>query len=393
MPRVSELLDAVNVDRVSRRALELVEIPSPTGSTRAVTEHFSSECDDLGLDLHVIEDIPGIPAGCDVPSIAAYVRGDGSKTLQIDGHLDTIDMAHPEPRIQGGVLTGRGAVDMKSGLAAALEVVEVLGEHGVTLPGTLLLTAHGMHEAPIGHGEGLRALVKVGHRGDAAIVAEGPCDYLASVCRGMSIWNVTIDSSVATSHENESPRDAPHPIVAAGMLASALEVERKRLAQVERPHVGPETVFTGQLHAGDFYNRFPARATLQGTRRYFADHPFDDVAAEFREIAQAVAEATGTNIVVEFDRVRGGYELSDDDDIVRAFRRTYEALEGAKLEVRAFPSVGDVSILAGEYGIPSVYVGSRGTGAHSDLEELRIDDLVRQTRHIMALVLEYFGVE
>jgi acetylornithine deacetylase len=281
---------------------------------------------------------------------------------------------------------------MKGGLAAIMETARVLRDRNVELPGDLLLTTHGLHEAPTGHGEGLLALIGKGLHGDAAVVAEGPSEELAVAGRGMAIFTVVITTSGKSGHENDTPHDTPHPLVAAGEVVRALEAERVRLRLVSRQYVGTETIFVGQVHGGDFYNRFPTSAFVQGTRRYFADHASADVKAELEQILARVATETGTRIALEFDRIRDGFEISLDAAISRAFRWSYRALESKDPPIGAFKSVADVSLLVQNAGIPAVFCGNRGTGPHADLEVMPVDELVRQTRMLLGIIVAYFGL-
>jgi len=387
-----ELIQQIDASRLTARALDMLQIPSPTGHTRIVAEYFAEACRDLGGSVTVIEEIPDAPSEYDAPSVAALWRFGEGPTLQIDGHTDTIDMPHSPAELRDGRLTGRGAVDMKASVAAAIEAINVISGAGIHIPGSLLLTTHGMHEAPLGHGEGLRALIAAGFFGDAAVVAEGPADELALVGRGMAIWDAHVYGPAESGHENSTPRDTPHPIIGASELVVALNAERLKLAQNARPYVGCETLFIGQIHSGDFYNRFPTQCYLQGTRRYFADHQFEDVTTEFRALCDRVAARTKTRIEVRWDRIRDGYEVPEDANIVRAYQNSYRRIEGREMQRSAFMSVGDVSILAGEAGIPAVYCGNRATGAHSDLEIMPVSELVNQAAHLIGIIAEYFGV-
>jgi len=388
------LCDAVNEARIGQTALELVSIPSPTGFTREATRYFETAYRELGCEITRIDGIKGSPSGTDAPSVAARLRGTGAApTLQIDGHIDTIPAAHAPASLVDNVLSGRGASDMKGGLAAVMEAARVLREVRVQLPGDLLLTTHGLHEAPTGHGEGLLALISEGLHGAAAVVAEGPVDELAITGRGMAIFTITVKTTGKSGHENDTPPNTPHPLVAAADALRALEAERVRLQRTMRPYVGSETIFFGQLHGGDFYNRFPVEATIQGTRRYFDDHDFQDVRKEMEAILARVAEDTGTTITLDLDRIRDGFRVSENERIVHAFRWSYRTLNGKGPPLGAFKSVADVSLLVQAAGIPAVFCGNRGTGAHADREEVDVRELVHQTRMLLGIIVAYFGLE
>ena len=84
-------------------------------------------------------------------------------TLQFNGHLDTVHLPFVPPRVEDGrLLTGSGASDMKGGVAAAVEAVRALRDAGGLVAGSVLLTAHDLHEAPWGDGRQLDQLIRDG---------------------------------------------------------------------------------------------------------------------------------------------------------------------------------------------------------------------------------------
>ena len=107
--------------------------------------------------------------------------------LQFDGHLDAIVVPHAPPvlDLEAGVVRGRGSADMKGGLAAIAHAVRALLEAQVPLAGGLLVTAHGLHEAPGGDQRTLRSILSKGVRGDAALVAELSHYDLPIAAKGM----------------------------------------------------------------------------------------------------------------------------------------------------------------------------------------------------------------
>ncbi|HDS74396.1 MAG TPA: M20/M25/M40 family metallo-hydrolase, partial [Firmicutes bacterium] len=127
---LAELIGKINTKRLATRALDMLRIPSPTGQTRVVAEYFSEACRSLGGAVTVIDEIPDAPAEYDAPSVAALWQFGDGPTLQIDGHTDTIDMPHSPAELRDGFLTGRGAVDMKASVAAAIEAVNVISDTG-----------------------------------------------------------------------------------------------------------------------------------------------------------------------------------------------------------------------------------------------------------------------
>ena len=75
--------------------------------------------------------------------------------------------------------------------------------------------------------------------------------------------------------------------MAAARVIDAIGARNAELAGTEHPWVGAETYFLGEVHGGDFYNRFPTECRLVGTRRWAPGNTLEAVEAEFLRAARA----------------------------------------------------------------------------------------------------------
>jgi acetylornithine deacetylase/succinyl-diaminopimelate desuccinylase-like protein len=189
------------------------------------------------------------------------------RTLQFNGHLDTVHLPFVAPQVTGDLITGSGASDMKGGIAAAVEALRVLRDTNILPAGLVMLTAHDLHEAPWGFGQQLDQLIRDRCVGDGILLPEPLPDRLPVVGRGGAIWKVTIRRNGAQVHEVMRPLDEPSVISAGAELVTRLDRLGERLAKKSDPMAGPETVFIGQIHSGEIYNQFPQECWLEGTRR------------------------------------------------------------------------------------------------------------------------------
>ena len=73
-----------------------------------------------------------------------------------------------------------------------LGLTQLLGESGALTSGSVLFTAHDLHEAPWGHGEQLDALIAEGYVGDAVLIPEYMNACIPVVGRGLATWKITI---------------------------------------------------------------------------------------------------------------------------------------------------------------------------------------------------------
>jgi acetylornithine deacetylase/succinyl-diaminopimelate desuccinylase-like protein len=381
-----DLLSRVDAGRLEELTLDLTRIRSYTGDTREVAAVYARHLERIGLKVEVLRDRPNDPC------VVARLRGaGGGPTLEFNGHLDTVPVDHPAPLVADGRVFGRGAADMKGGLAAMAEAAHVIASSGARLKGDLLLVAHGLHEAPDGHGEDLLDLVRRGIKGDAVIIAEVASDTLPVVGLGQAIFDFTISRPGETTHELLTPPATPHPILAAVHLVNLMEARNAELAQSPIPYIGAESYFIGILHGGDFFNRWTNTCRLVGTRRYGPANSFAGVEEELRSMAARVERDTWARVDLNLIPVRDGFRVAEDESLVVALRRAYLEVTGHDLPLVGSRMVGDAPIFITEGKVPALYHGPGGQGAHADLESVAVADLVRATKVYVLTALDYAG--
>src|SRR5437870_4090959 len=244
---VERIQRAVNRQRLMDTAVKLIAVPSRTGEAGAAADCLAQILSGEGFTVERPEG--GHPAA---PAVA--VRFDSKRpgrTLQFNGHLDTVHLPFVPPRVDRDRILGSGASDMKSGLAAAVEALRVLRETGALPAGCILLTAHDLHEAPWGLGQQLNQLIAEGYVGDAVLLPEPLCDRLPLVGRGGATWKVTIRRAGPPVHEVMRPAGEPSVIAAGADLVAELGRLQDRLARKSDPIAGSESVFIGQIHSGE----------------------------------------------------------------------------------------------------------------------------------------------
>ena len=385
---IDSALAAVNTERVAALALDLVAIPSPTGDTVAVTDRFTQELRDLGMEVETHRDYPATPV------VVGRLRGaSGGRTLVLNGHLDTVPIPHAPAERRDGRLYGRGSIDMKGPLAAAAEAIRATRDADLRLSGDVVLCAHGLHEAPGGHAEDLEAVLRRGDiRGDAAIVLEVGHDALPVAGMGSAIYQIHFRRPEGVTHELRTPSGTPHPALAAAEAALSLRDYNERLSRVPIEGIGPESLFIGQLHCGDFFNRFPNHAWLEGTRRYAPENRVEAVTEEMRELLRPIGERYGLLLEVELVKVRDGFRISVTHPVVEALQEACTAELGHRLPITGIRVVADAPLFDKVGGIPCLYHGLQGEGAHGDVESLAEAELARGARTYLRTMVNYLGV-
>ncbi len=381
--------DKVRLNRIVQDLWELVNVPSPTGNERNAAFAFAEMLTRAGASVSIDETLP------DSPSIIGRLKGSRpGKVFQLAGHIDHIDVPHASPARDRQTLSGRGSADMKNGLAGILETVRVLSENGVDFPGEVLVTVYGLHEAPVGDGRGLLNLIHGGIKGNAALVAENTHATENTVVlqgKGQSIWNITLRSDKEACHELNRPVNPLDLYEACLAVARALAGHARELSRKAHPYklLTPESLFVGQMHYGDFYNRVPARCTLQGTRRWHPDKRLADVKKELDAILAGVAMPEGITVSSDWLFVGESYEVDEKDAIVKAQQKAFEQVLGKTAPYAGISAVTDANRLAPIAGVPALLCGFDNEFAHADFEYVRLDRLEASCRIMLLTTLNY----
>jgi acetylornithine deacetylase/succinyl-diaminopimelate desuccinylase-like protein len=369
---IARVRGAVNRQRLVHTVTQLVAVASPTQNAGKASDCLAQLLGEAGF---AVERPTGGHAAA--PAVVArLVSGRPGRTLQWDGHLDTVHLPFVPPTVDGDNIRGSGACDMKGGVAAAVEALRVLRETGALTSGSVLFTAHDLHEAPWGYGAQLDQLIREGIVGDAVLIPEPLNACLPVIGRGNATWKVTIRRAGAPVHEVMRPPDEPNVIGAGAELVARLGRLAQKLALKRDPMAGQASVFIGQIHSGEIYNQYPQECWLEGTERWLPSMSRAEMEREFRDILSDVERDSGTKITAEYNLIRDAFHLDQKDDIVTAFQECYSAISGAPLPLGPKLFVDDGNCFWPQR-IPAITHGPRSGGQHTVSEWVSIDDLVR----------------
>ena len=371
----------INRERLVNTVVELVKIRSITGDAGDVLKRLAEMLAGEGFKVER-------PPGGHPTAPAVAVRLDSRKpgrTLQFNGHLDTVHLPFVPPEVQNDRISGSGSCDMKGGTAAAVEALRILRDSGALTAGSVLFTAHDLHEAPWGDGRQLEALIREGYVGNAVLIPEYLNAVIPVVGRGLATWKITIRRDGPPVHEVMRPPHEPSVIDAAAELIARLRQFNGHLAGKSDPEAGTETVFIGQVHAGEIFNQYPQECRLEGTRRWLPGARAPEVEQEFRGLVEQVAKRTKTTIDVDFQIVRDGFRLDRNDPLVASFQEAHAAATGGRtVPFGAKPFCDDCNTFWAVGNVPGITHGPNAGGAHTLNEWVSIDDLVR-VAHLYAL--------
>ena len=375
-------------DPVIRLLRELVAVNSvnPTlvpgaPGEREIADLIADYLRRSGLEVSVEPVVDGRPNVVGV--LEAQERG---PTLMLCGHTDTVGvagMADPfVPSERDGRLYGRGAQDMKSGVAAMIAAASEVARRGSLRAGRLIVAAVVDEE----HSSiGAEALVAK-WRADAAVVTE-PTDLAIAVGHKGFAWvEVTVDGRAA---HGSRPAEGQDAILRLGRVLARLEALDRDL-QSRQPHalMGTASLHASFISGGRELSSYPDEATLQLERRLLPDEPESTALDELHAILATLAREDATfrgSARAMFSRP--AYELSTEHGLPA---RMASAIERAGGTVRiAGASFWTDAAILGHAGIPSILFGPGGAGLHSTEEYVNIADVLLCRDALVELVGEW----
>jgi len=311
------------------------------------------------------------------PTVVGIARGTGGgSSLMLNGHLDTVGVASYdgdpfEAEVRDGKLFGRGAFDMKGGVAAILVAAARATADG--LAGDIIVTLAADEEfGSRGTRDALAAFTA-----DAAIVTEPSELNLVLAHRGFAWFEVELSGLAA---HGSMPHEGVDAIAHAGLVMTALDEFRARLeAAPPHPLLGHGAVRVSMITGGTDAATIAESCTLTLERRTLPGETPDAVEAELRTLLDGLAAGTpGFRFELRRLVARGAFEADPDWPIVRAVASSAERVLGAPARTRGEPFWTDAGLIL-EAGIPCLLVGVDGGGAHADTEWATTASVVQLT--------------
>jgi acetylornithine deacetylase len=320
-------------------------------------------------------------------SLVGTRRGAGGRSLLFNGHVDVVS-EEPADRwtrppygaeIEDGRLYGRGACDMKAGIAAMLLAVEAAGDRA----GDIVFQS--VIEEECG-GNGALAACLAGPGADGVVIAEPTNGSIDLVAPGVIWARVALEGR---SRHASRADEGSNPIETAFAVTTALhELEASLNADPEPEFEGVERPYllnVGALHAGDWPSMTPGRAELD-VRLGFPIR-MDPAAAQAR-LAEAVHGAD-PEARVEFRGFRArGYAFPEDSPLVRLLAECHEEVRGGALRAEPARATTDLRFFEGSR---AVCYGPTGDGFHGVDEWVDLQSIADVATVLALLIRRWNG--
>jgi acetylornithine deacetylase len=415
----AEILDAVAAEQPAIVALlaELVAAPTLLGREAAGQDVMRRAFAGLGLepfdvpvDRAALDGHPGAsPFSWDVANkvnvLADWAPSGATdgRSLILNGHIDVVSPAPLSlwsgdpfsPRVDGEWLHGRGAGDMKAGLAAIVGAVGGLRRLGLAPRGRVQLQSVVEEECT---GNGALACVLAGHTADAAIVTEPTQGAIWTAQVGVLWFQVRVIG--APAHAGEAAGGANAIEASSAIIAALRELEAELNAVRPPPYAAyphPINLNVGMIRGGDWPSTVAGECV---THFRLAQYPGVPVAELREQVEQAVHGAaagdpalSGYRVEVLYDGFQcEGYELQQDAPLVEALAVACARATGerpplyattATTDARAFQLYGDT---------PAVCFGPVAERAHGVDERVHLPSVTTTAQAIALFIADWCGL-
>jgi acetylornithine deacetylase len=330
-------------------------VPGAPGEA-AIAAYVARWLEQAGLEVQQHEPVAGRP------NVVGIARGTGGgKTLLLNGHLDTVGvsgMAQPhQPGLRAGRLYGRGAYDMKAGVAACMVAAAAACQR--PLRGDVIFTAVMDEEYA-----GLGTLDIARHyRADAAIIAE-PTELELIVAHKGFVW-LEIETIGVAAHGSR-PELGVDAIAKMGPVLVELErLDHALRAQPTHPLLASGSLHASLIQGGQELSSYPARCVLAVERRTILGETPELVEAQIQLLLDRIQQADPTfQAMVHRGVDRPPMEAPVEHGIVPLLQQTATTILQRTPPLSGAPYWTDAASLDA-VGIPTVLFGPAGAGAHA----------------------------
>jgi len=410
----TRVLQSLDTDACIRLTQDLVRVPSITGNERAVQDLVALTLEEAGLEVDRFEaDVDRLKAHPRFPGmeverteavlVAGLLGQKGERSLILNGHVDVVPPGdrqawHASPwsaHIQAGRLHGRGACDMKAGLAVGISAAAALKKSGLPLRGRLIV------QSVVGEedgGIGTFAMAERGYRADAAYVLEPTRLCLIPAEAGALSFRLRIRG-----------RSAHASIRYEGISAiEKFELLEARLRQLERSlNQEPHPLFAkypiayplsiGKLRAGSWSSTVPDELECEGR----VGVPVGMASGEVRrQFAAAISDVTQRDAWLaehppQLEWYGGQFDAVEVDLDLPAFaglKAAHAEEFGVEPEQDGAPYGSDMRLLVREAETPAILYGPGDIRqAHATDEWIAVDEIVRAARVVTAAAARYLA--
>lgn len=411
-----EYKDLVNTLR------ELVQIPSVTGEEKEAQSYVAGQLRNIGLKVDIfepeVEELKKYPYFFETlsykkygykgrPNVVGLLKGEESgKTLILNGHIDVVPPGPPSDWDRdpwSGVIVenrlyGRGAGDMKGGIAAMLHVIKAILNAEVPLRGNILVETT-IEEEDGGIGGALATILR-GYKGDAVIIPEpSGTQNIVIGSGGVLYFKVKVRGRPAHAFEAHIGVNAIEKLWIIYEALKVLNEHRQKTISYDlfekcQPHLKGHvtTLNIGVIHAGDWPSTVPGWGELLCRIGWPPGESIEDIQ---KQIIKTIEDTIKKDKWLEENPPEIEWlgwkanpsQLSVDDPFVNLFYKITREVVGREVKFCGIPAGMDMRFYI-EHGMPAISYGPDAFNIHSPNECVDLNSLLIVSKVIAKVIIE-----
>jgi acetylornithine deacetylase/succinyl-diaminopimelate desuccinylase family protein len=327
--------------------------------------------------------------GPDRINVIGILEGTGEgPTLMLNGHTDTVTANAMEiepftPKVSDGKVYGRGALDMKGGVAAQIMAVQAIVKSGIQLKGNVLLACVADEEyMSIGTEKLLEEF-----KADAAVICE-PTDLTITTAHKGFAWT-TVEVFGKAAHGSR-PSEGIDAIIKAGKFLAELEKLNQDIFPLKiHPLLGLPSLHASMIKGGTEWSTYPDYCKIELERRTLPGETRGFVQKEMQTILDNIKKFDPDfEAKQEMVCFRQPFEITTDRKIVKTLDQACRIVMNRKPAVTGATFWMDASFLAAG-GIPTVVFGPSGEGLHAAIEYVDFQSVVTTANVLIQTILDF----
>jgi len=362
------------------------------------------------IDASELQDFPGsgVDSGRDLsnmPVVVGELKGRGrGKSLLLNGHYDVVPVgiignwSHDpfKGEVEDNKIFGRGACDMKGGIASMLEAVKFIQKAGIKLDGDLIVQTVPEEEATC---MGTLACCQKGYRADAAIIPEPTDLNILIAMRGNAGGRVTVFGRAGHADEGVQPHwsvgGAVNAISKSVKIIQAFEeLTEEWRTRPDKQHklLNPDVVIPTVIRGGEWAVMYPEKVEIEFNAPFIPGtvNPGKEIDEKIMSVAATDPWMKQYPPKIERTGWLYGAEIDENEPIVKTAIQAWREL-GIEPRLTGMDSLTDAVHLINYSKIPTISIGIDGSTAHKADEFADIGQLVKVTKVIALTILRWCG--
>ena len=366
---------------------EMINIPSVTGEEEMIGEYIRGKLDEYGLKTSIEMVEPGRP------NVYGVLEGGiPGRRLNYNAHTDTVPTGEDwdtdpfKAEVKEGKIYGRGACDMKSGIACSLNMLHAIANSGVEFKGELSFSAVIDQEAT--DKGAWRMMEDPRWRSlDGVVLTYSYCgDETKPIPLGLTgkiLYDVEVKGKAAHGFR-------PHLGINAVEDAAKIISNLDKLKLRNHPQFGKGTVCTLKFEGG--YKKYsvvvPENARFEVNRLLVPGESVDYALDDMRRLVKGLNLGSEVNVGLKPPRYEP-YIATKDEPLMRILDEVYRETMGKEPLYEYAYGITEANIFQGEQGIQCIHLGPQRGNAHGANEYVKTEWLPPVSEMYTKIALKY----